>query len=297
MQGVHQLAWGAAPAGEKGGASGGGGLGGPGAMTEPVHDQEQGTIRFDPGGPVIPAHGLTRVRHAGDTYLEGFGSRRLLKDAGDRRRAAAGKGEHVKGRGHAPDGPEAGPGGARRREAVAQRAAEILDAGSPVHGDELHAEPPALLHRAHAHLAAPGVLDQVGGQLARDDRNAAGIGLVEAERPGEVQGAPPTFANLAALMDRQVAASVYFHFTTVTVVPSPGADRISKWSTRRRAPPRPSPSPVPVVNPSCSARGTSGMPAPRSWKTRRTPWRPPTSPTVSMISSPPPPCTTVLRAS
>src|SRR5581483_9442351 len=87
----------------------------------------------------------------------------------------------------------------------------------------------------------------------------------------------------------------YFHRVTVTFVPTPDFESISKSLTSRFAPPSPSPKPDPVVKPSRSASEMSPMPGPLSTKTSRNPNRGPFS--IIRSIAPPPPWINVLRAS
>src|SRR5438128_11559095 len=56
----------------------------------------------------------------------------------------------------------------------------------------------------------------------------------------------------------------HFHFLTLTVVPEPSSETILNSSTKRLTPDKPIPKLRDVLNPSCKARSTSGIPGPAS---------------------------------
>src|SRR5579859_884622 len=64
-----------------------------------------------------------------------------------------------------------------------------------------------------------------------------------------------------------------FHFVTVTMVPRPSCELMSKSSIRRRTPGRPMPRLPEVEKPSRKASLRSEMPGPSSEATTRRPWR------------------------
>src|ERR1700733_15808010 len=86
----------------------------------------------------------------------------------------------------------------------------------------------------------------------------------------------------------------HFHRVTMTVVPCPGAVLISNSFMSRLLPPSPSPIPCLLVNPSVRACLMSAIPGPLSEKLNRIPVRAPST-TSAISSSPPPPCSRVLR--
>ena len=64
---------------------------------------------------------------------------------------------------------------------------------------------PSLRSAAEQQLAAAGVLDEVRGGLGDDERDAPGVGLVEAERARERRRAAARLADRARVGDRGAA--------------------------------------------------------------------------------------------
>src|SRR6185503_18652821 len=118
-------------------------------------------------------------------------------------------------------------------------------------------------------------------------------GGIEMRAPGQVPRRPARVPDRGGVIHGHLHRSDrdHDHLAMVPVFPRPTPESMANSFTRRRAPPSPRPSLPPVVNPSCSALSTSGMPGPWSAKTRRRPFLTPFSRSSSR-TEPPPPYTT-----
>ena len=115
--------------------------------------------------------------------------------------------------------------------------------------------PSASANRLDEQTPRAGVLEQVGRQLGRDERDPPGLRLVE---PARLARSParrrawPTWLGSATATDRVALASrmrsIYFQRAIViSRVPRPTAESISNSLDSRFAPLRPRPRPPPVV--------------------------------------------------
>src|SRR6185437_14756508 len=160
---------------------------------------------------------------------------------------------------------------------------------------------------AQQHRPLAGVLVQVGGRFGDREGQLVGTRRGEPQPARQGLGGATAGGGRAGVLDPQPAHVARHlgdqrraqrdHLTTMTVVPVPGLESSSNSSTSRRAPDSPRPRPFPDVQPSVSARPMSAMPGPSSAKCSLTPARPLADLTTSIRARPPPPCTSVFRAS
>src|SRR3984885_15858325 len=138
----------------------------------------------------------------------------------------------------------------------------------------------------------------VSGSFSDDDSELRLFQFAESHGARHRNSLPTGMTNLAGIGDsyRQNDTGPFYHFhrVTMTVVPCPGAVLISNSFMSRLLPPSPSPIPCLLVNPSVRACLMSAIPGPLSEKLNRIPVRAPST-TSAISSSPPPPCSRVLR--
>src|SRR5512145_259040 len=145
------------------------------------------------------------------------------------------------------------------------------------------------------------MLDQVCRQFSHDERQLADCRFVHAGVLREGDCRTSCGRRLTRLGHRHTDLTKQYrlghlHLTMLTVVPLPGVLSMPNSFTSRFDPLRPNPRPPRVVYPSFIASSISGMPGPLSTKTALTPRRGPSFSACRRIS-PPPPWTSVFRAS
>ncbi len=154
---------------------------------------------------------------------------------------------------------------AGRGETVAQRRGHIGNARAVVDRGDLH--DPGLRtslpqhrrrHDVDEDLTPLGMLEQIRGELGRDQRGGRGAPLVETGQRGRALRGDPCVAHPRRVAHRDVPHAWHqassrgrggwaTQQVTRTVVPSPGVLSMWKSCTRRRAPLSPIPSPPPEV--------------------------------------------------
>ena len=107
--------------------------------------------------------------------------------------------------------------------AVAQRIVDVGESGATVEREDLDPRAGLVLARADQDLTGGAVLDEIGRQFRRHDRDAPGRGLAEAEALGHRHGAAACLRHLAGLGHGH-AEHDHFQRTMVTRVPTPGVD-------------------------------------------------------------------------
>src|SRR5580698_1128145 len=138
----------------------------------------------------------------------------------------------------------------------------------------------------------------VSGSFGDDDSELALSQFAESHGARHRDSLAPSMPHLARIArshrEHEARSFSHFHRVTVTVVPSPGAVLMSNSFMSRLLPPSPNPMPCLLVNPSVRACLMSAIPGPLSEKLNRMPLRMPST-TSAISSSPPPPCSRVLR--
>src|SRR5690606_3500769 len=102
----------------------------------------------------------------------------------------------VDGRREPHDRAEPGAGAAARREAVAQAFREVSHARTAIEGDHLDLRARTARSAPEQDFPTPAVLEDVRSRLGHDEREAAPVGLVEAERRGEGRRGAPGRADV-----------------------------------------------------------------------------------------------------
>jgi hypothetical protein len=232
----------------------GGRLGGTGAVTEAVRDDDPCAAVDVSDREVVTRHRLA-FHHPADTADRdpGRSARGTAQDARDDDRPVAGRRVQVERVGKAHDGAQADPGAAGRRVPVLERLPLVGDARPGVERHKIDADRPLAFDAADEEAAAlAGVLDQVARKLGGDECDPAAAFVVEPEVLRIGSRLAPRLTTLAALRDADERArrDAHPHRVAVIRVPWPGVESISNSLTRRRAPPSPSPRPPPVVKPS-----------------------------------------------
>src|SRR5690606_1011477 len=193
-----------------------------------------------------------------------------------------------------PHRAEPDAGRASRRVAVLETTLDVHAGAAIDRGDE-HDARVAFRPARHGDGALARVLDDVGCQLGRDDLAIAAVALAPLEPFRVRPSRPPHLRNVRPVADAD-RRGAHLHRVTLTRVPVPTLDSISNSLISRREPDSPNPRPVPVESPSRGASSASGIPGPESTKSSRSPLRWPST-TCRNRAVPPPPCSTVLRAS
>jgi hypothetical protein len=80
---------------------------------------------------------------------------------------------------------------------------DVGHAGSLIQRDALHPDADAVLERTQQDFAAPGMLQEIGGKLRRDQRHAAEIGRVKRQGLGHAHRAPADLGRVGLVLHGQ----------------------------------------------------------------------------------------------
>lgn len=176
------------------------------AVTGAVRHQEPAQAAADRHLPRVARHNLARIGHGDGADLKRRrppGRPPGSPQPRHRHGAAIGPGEDADMGRHALDGAQPAAGAARRRIAVGKAAREIAHARSRIDREQLDAVPVGIVIGRDGERALAGMLDDVAGQLGRDQRDIAGRGVVELGRSRDVAGVSARRPDILRLGERQ----------------------------------------------------------------------------------------------